>query len=63
MAESIRNHILSGGALAFALSLSLQRYFPGSLSNFSLNKVTIDLSLITVCLFTVTNMALMKNWN
>lgn len=54
---------MSGGALAVALSLSMMRYFPAKFSTFGLNKILADMALITVCLFTATNMALKTNGN
>ena len=39
------------------------RYFPSKFSNFGLNKILADMSIITVCLFTATNMALRTNGN
>lgn len=55
--------MLSGGALAIALSLSLQRYFPSKFSTFGLSKVLVDLTLITVSLVVASNMALKANNN
>lgn len=54
---------MSGGALAIALTLSLQRYFPSKFSTFGLNKVFVDLTVITISLFISTNMALKGNNN
>jgi len=63
ISDSFRNHVVSGGALAIALSLSLQRYFPSKFSTFGLNKVFVDLAVITLSLFVSTNMALKNNNN
>ena len=61
ISESIRNHIISGGALAIALSLSMMRYFPSTFSTISLNKILGDMTLIGVCLFIATTMSLKSN--
>ncbi len=55
--------MICGGALGIALTLSLQRYFPGKFSTLSLNKVLFDLLIASVCLFTATNLGLKKNFN
>ncbi len=61
ISESIRNHIISGGALAIALSLSLMRYFPSTFSTFGLSKILGDMTLIGMCLFISTTMSLKSN--
>jgi hypothetical protein len=63
ISESFRNHIIAGGSLAIALSLSTQRYFPSKFSTFGLNKILMDLALVSICLFTATNMSLKSNNN
>ncbi len=49
--------------MAVALALSMQRYFPSKFSTFGLNKILVDLTIISVCLFTATNLALKTNNN
>jgi hypothetical protein len=41
----------------------MQRYFPSKFSTFGLNKILVDLTIISVCLFTATNLALKTNNN
>jgi hypothetical protein len=49
--ERFRNSMIAGGAFGLALIFSLRRYFPGQFTGFSVNRLLIELTILSGSFF------------